>query len=73
MKRFHRKVSPIPDGFSGDSIRVESSICTGETVIGFYNPAEKKLCCAELVRCQADIDQFYAKYGLQQEGKNGHF
>ena len=37
MGFFHKKknVLPIPDGFAPDSIRVESSICTGETTIGF--------------------------------------
>lgn len=59
----------IPDGFSADSIRTESSICTGETVIGFYDESSKKLCHAELVRGDAEIDAFYAKYGLERRGR----
>lgn len=66
MGFFHKKknVLPIPDGFTPDSIRVESSICTGETTIGFYSPAEKRLCYAELVKSPAEIQGFYAKYGI---------
>ena len=66
MGFFHKKknVLSIPDGFAPDSIRVESSICTGETTIGFYSPSEKRLCYAELVKSPAEIQAFYAKYGV---------
>lgn len=69
MRFFHKKsvILSIPDGFTPDSIRMESSICTGETTIGFYNPTEKRLCYAEFVRNEADVDAFYAKYGLQRK------
>lgn len=59
-------VLPLPEGFTAADIRVESSVCTGEKTIGFYNAAEKKLVCAELVRSDGDIDAFYAKYGLRR-------
>ena len=61
-----KKVKPIliPQGFTADDIKVESSTCTGEKTIGFYSPADKKLHFAELVRSQADIDDFYRKYGV---------
>lgn len=67
MNLFHKKPKhlPIPDGFTPESIRIESSTCTGETTIGFYSPSEKRLCFAELVRSEADVDAFYAKYGLK--------
>lgn len=58
----HKK---IPEGFSAESIRIESSICTGEKTIGFYSGAEKRLLYAELVRNEEDIDAFYKKYGLK--------
>ncbi len=58
---------PLPEGFTQDDIRVESSTCTGEKTIGFYSPADKKLHFAELVRTQTDIDDFYAKYGITRE------
>lgn len=69
MGFFHKKknVLPIPDGFAPDSIRVESSICTGETTIGFYSPSEKRLCYAELVKSPAEIQAFYAKYGVSYQ------
>jgi len=67
MHLFQKKstVLPIPSGFSTDSIRMESSICTGETIIGFYDPIKKHLYYAELVKSQADIQGFYLKYGLK--------
>lgn len=66
MNLFHKKTKPIPipDGFTPESIRMESSTCTGETTIGFYSTAEKRLCFAELVRNEDDVDAFYVKYGL---------
>ncbi|MFR0949152.1 hypothetical protein [Ruminococcus sp.] len=45
---------------------MESSTCTGETVIGFYDAAEKRLCYAELVRNEADVAAFYRKYGVKR-------
>ena len=67
MKLFKSKqtVEKIPDGFTADSIRTESSICTGETVIGFYDESSKKLCHAEMVKNEEEIAAFYAKYGLK--------
>lgn len=59
-----RKTLPIPQGFTADDIKVESSICTGEKTIGFYSPADKKLHFAELVRSETDIEDFYRKYGV---------
>lgn len=60
------KTQPIPDGFTAEDIRVESSICTGEKTIGFYCAADKKLHYAELVRSQEDIAEFYNKYGINK-------
>lgn len=56
---------PIPEGFTADDIKLESSTCTGEKTIGFYSKADKKLHCAELVRTNEDIRAFYAKYGVK--------
>lgn len=69
MKRFRKKQKalPLPAGFTAASIRTESSTCTGETTIGFYDPAAKRLCFAELVQDEKDIDAFYEKYGLQRK------
>lgn len=57
---------PIPNGFTAENIKLESSICTGEKTIGFYSAADKKLHFAELVRTNADIEEFYRKYGIEK-------
>lgn len=59
------KILPIPDEFTSEDIKIESSICTGEKTIGFYSAADKKLHYAELVRTNADIEDFYRKYGIE--------
>lgn len=61
------KEMPIPEGFSAESVKIESSICTGEKTIGFYSPSEKKLMYAELVKSESDIENFYRKYGLKRK------
>ena len=51
----HKKsILPLPDGCTPEQIQIESSICTGETTIGFYDATEKKLRYAELVKTPAD-------------------
>ncbi len=62
-----RKIIPLPDGFTAEDIKLEASICTGEKTIGFYSAADKKLHFAELVRTNADIEEFYRKYGLERD------
>ena len=64
--KIKNKAHPIPEGFTADDIKVESSICTGERTIGFYCPADKKLHYAELVRANTDIEDFYRKYGIEK-------
>lgn len=59
------KILPIPYGFTAEDIKIESSICTGEKTIGFYSAADKKLHYAELVHSNADIEDFYRKYGVE--------
>lgn len=63
MKKF--KQLPIPDGFTAEDIKIESSVCTGEKTIGFYSTTDKKLHYAELVRGNDDIVEFYKKYGVE--------
>ncbi|MGN0693142.1 MAG: hypothetical protein ACI4K7_12400 [Oscillospiraceae bacterium] len=67
MKSGKNKVLPIPQGFSAENIRIESSICTGEKTIGFYSAADKKLHFAELVRNGSDVEGFYRKYGISPD------
>lgn len=60
------KTIPIPEGFTSDDVKIESSTCTGEKTIGFYSTADKKLHYAELVTCAEDIGNFYLKYGIKR-------
>lgn len=64
-----KKILTIPEGFSVEDIKIESSICTGEKTIGFYNRTDGHLMCAELVRDDDDIAAFYKKYGLIYKGE----
>jgi hypothetical protein len=67
MKIFkNNSVIPIPEPFTADDIKIESSICTGEKTIGFYDKSTKRLMCAELVRSDKDIQEFYKMYGIQK-------
>lgn len=59
------KTLPIPEGYTEQDIKTESSICTGETTVGFYNKHDKKLYYSELVNNERDIKAFYAKYGAE--------
>ena len=45
-------------------IALESSTCTGETVIGFRCKADGHLLNAVVVRSRADIETFYKSYGF---------
>ncbi|MBQ9482955.1 MAG: hypothetical protein IJU82_02085 [Ruminiclostridium sp.] len=59
------KTTAIPEGYTKEDIKLESSTCTGEKTIGFYDKHDKKLHYSELVRTERDIKAFYAKYGLE--------
>ena len=56
----------IPEGYTEHDIKVESSTCTGEKTIGFYDKHDRKLHYSELVRSERDIRAFYAKYGINR-------
>lgn len=59
------KSAKPPDGCEGLQVRIESSTCTGEKTIGFFDPSTRKLKYTELVRSQEDIDAFCEKYGVK--------
>ncbi len=63
FKRHKSVIQPIPESFSVEDIRVESSICTGEKTIGFYDRAAHKLRYAELVSSEQDVRDFFERYG----------
>jgi hypothetical protein len=66
MSLFRKNVPlPVPEPFTADDIRTESSTCTGETTVGFYDKTAARLVYAELVRSEKDIEKFYRKYGLE--------
>ena len=62
-----KQTADLPDGFTEDDIKIESSACTGETTIGFFSKAENKLMYAELVNDEDDIEKFYKKYGVKRK------
>ncbi len=63
------KKKPAPQGNRDDSnVAMESSICTGETLIGFKND-RGRLEQAVVVRCQEDIDEFYLRNDLKNSGR----
>lgn len=67
-----RQASPVltlPDGMQESDIALESSICTGETVIGFRNKTNGRLLNAVAVHNRADIAAFYRSYGFSYTGK----
>lgn len=67
MPLFHRhepRRTP-PEGFGPADIRTRSSICTGETTVGFYDPHTDKLLQAVVVRTPQDLADFYRAYGYQ--------
>jgi len=67
-----RQASPVltpPDRMQESDIALESSICTGETVIGFRSKADGRLLNAVAVRNRADIAAFYRSYGFSYTGK----
>lgn len=67
MLFFKRKTAPQspPPGLGAGDIATESSICTGETLIGFRSPADGRLLQAVVVRSPADAAAFYRSYGLE--------
>lgn len=64
MGLLKRKKLPVPKGCEGMEVRVMSSTCTGERVIGFYDSRTRELKFGELVQSDRDIKDFYEKYGL---------
>ena len=60
------KPKPIPKECEGMEVKVQSSTCTGEKTIGFYDRVSGRLLYSELVRDSGDIDRFYQKYGIKK-------
>lgn len=58
---------PVPQECKGMEVKIESSTCTGEKTIGFFDPSSRRLMYTELVRTEEDITAFYEKYGLKRK------
>lgn len=54
-----------PPGLGEKDIATQSSICTGETLIGFLDPHTGHLLQAVVVRSAADRAAFYHAYGYE--------
>lgn len=63
--KYKKNIQAIPKECIGLEVKIESSTCTGEKIIGFYNPKSKKLLYSELVTSSQDINDFYTKYGIK--------
>lgn len=77
MSIFSKKtVKKVPDGCEGLEIKVQTSTCTGEKTIGFFDRKSGELKYKELVRTKGDIDAFFESYGLvppvDKQGENPH-
>ena len=64
---FKKHCIPVPEDCKGLEIKVQSSTCTGEKVIGFYDRKTHELKYSELVESESDIKRFYDKYGISYE------
>ena len=69
----HRKTCAAlqpPPGL-GPDIATQSSICTGETIIGSRQPGTYRLLQAVVVHSPQDVADFYRSYGFSApEGEN---
>lgn len=59
-----------PAGMAEANIKTQSSICTGETLIGFWDPKTGRLLQAVVVRNETDIAAFYRAYGYKPPCRN---
>lgn len=60
-----------PPGLGPADIATQSSICTGETIIGFRQPGTDRLLQAVVVHSPQDVADFYRSYGFSApEGEN---
>ncbi len=73
FRRFRQETAPSrtpPAGLGREDVATESSICTGETIIGFKDRATGRLLQAVVVRGPADIVDFYRSYGWEAPGQS---
>ena len=68
-KRKKARLQP-PPGLGEKDIATQSSVCTGETLIGFRQPQTGQLLQAVVVRSEADRTAFYRAYGYEPPCQN---
>lgn len=59
-----------PQGLGRENITTQSSICTGETLIGFLDTKTGRLLQAVVVQNETDIAAFYRAYGYEPPCRN---
>lgn len=59
-----------PQGLGRENIASQSSICTGETLIGFLDPQTGRLLQAVVVHSPKDREDFYRAYGYEPPQQN---
>lgn len=66
MPLFKKNTPPIPYDPAAQEPAVRTSICTGETVVGFVDRKTGKFQEYELARSRSDVDTFCARVGVEQ-------
>ena len=72
FSKIFRQAQPVltpPENLQKTDIALESSTCTGETLIGFRSKSDGRLLNAVVVRSRQDIETFYKSYGYTYTGK----
>lgn len=64
FKRSRSAAQKPPSGLGEKDIVKQSSICTGETLIGFLEPKTGRLLQAVVVHSSKDEIEFYRMYGF---------
>lgn len=59
-----------PSGMGQKDIRTQSSVCTGETLVGFLDPKTDRLLQAVVVKNETDLADYYRKYGYEPPRQN---
>lgn len=65
FRRSKTAMQTPPSGLGRQDIQKQSSICTGETLIGFKDPHSGRLLEAVVVRSAKEEADFYRSYGYE--------
>ena len=67
LRRKKTAAPPVPFDKTGKVPVLRSSICTGEQVAGFKDPASGKFQEMMLIRDSADLREFLERYQVKEE------